>query len=115
MACTAAYFTEGNPIEGKNFIVKFKSIKPMGANAEKNRMQLFDTENNPINNVVVTSAVWSKKPANEGDSLKILTAKQLSLKNGRPAYLLRDWDIVKPKASVSSAPKPKAQAPLGLG
>lgn len=53
--------------------------------------------------MIVTTSVWQTRNVSPGQHLKILLAKTLKLKNGRPAYLLKDWETVssQPKIAVT--------------
>ena len=110
-AALASHFSEGNPIDGKNYILKFKSSKSMGS--DKNRLQLADSKGEAVSNIIVMASAWDQKPIKVGQSIRIFLAKNLTLKNGRPAYLLRDWEVVEGSGGDGSGVK-KQNKPLGF-
>ena len=101
MSYNAAYFNDGNPVSNKNICLHFKGIREMG-----NRIRIVFTDSNgsDISNIICNRLDWEKNVIKEkGDTVKILVANKINLKNGRAAYQLKDWEVVRSNSGSASA------------
>merc|ERR1712226_1210796 len=85
----ASEFTSGNEVSNKGFKLIFLKDKEMPNS--KVRLCMKDSTGVEIGNIISNSDIWNGVGANAGDVLEIISAKSLTLKNGKPAYLVKTF------------------------
>jgi replication factor A1 len=111
MATTcASEFTSGNEISNKGHKLIFLKDKEMPNN--KVRLCMKDGTGVEIGNIISNADNWKTVGAKAGSVVEIVSAKLLSLKNGKPAYMVKVFKLA--QQSKTEDKKPKKPTVLGV-
>merc|ERR1712071_57643 len=94
----------GEDISGKGYILKFLKLNQMPNG--KARICMADGDGKEMGNLIVKKELFDLSPMNAGDLVEILKANKLTLKNGKPAYVIAKWTVIPAAPAVKKTPNP---------
>ena len=100
----ASEFTSGNEISNKGHKLIFLKDKDMPNN--KVRLCMKDGTGVEIGNIISNADNWKTVGAKAGAVVEIVSAKLLSLKNGKPAYMVKVFKLLQNKTEDKKPKKP---------